>query len=90
MIMHQYCVDCHTDRSINNIVVTTTTMFGDAIKRLLEQEDATSLLLGSLLDGTDLPTEFKDEFNNEFANIEVIVNLILIRRLIQTTYHHQK
>ena len=46
-------------------------MFGpDAIKGLLEQEDVTSILVGSLTDGMDLPSVFKEEFELEFANID--------------------
>ena len=39
-----------------------------SLKGLLEQEDATSLLVESMLQGMDLPSVFQEEFRNEMSS----------------------
>ena len=52
----------------HHIQVNTTMFTSGSLKGLLEQEDATSLLVESMLQGMDLPSVFQEEFRNEMSS----------------------
>ena len=51
-----------------HIQVNTTMFTSGSLKGLIEQEDATSLLVESMLQGMDLSSVFQEEFRNEMSS----------------------